>query len=279
MRRRIGAITALAVVVLLSVVGWAPPAGAGEVTLDEPVARLLVLSVPTLSWEDLEAADMPNLEALLAESAVADLSTRAVDRRTTPGDAYATISAGTRADGVRDEDGLGFEVGERYQGDTGGRGLRSPNRADRGRGARLVGRAEARAGERRAGLRCRGRGVGRRHRRCRLPERGGRQRRRGRAAARGGLRPGGRHLAHGSGRHGAGRVGRPRAAAARTPSPRSANATTTRSSPMPRSRRGSIGPCSWWRHPTSFGPTSTGRRPATGNGGCSGTRRWPTPTT
>ena len=116
MRRRIGAPTAMAVVVLLSVVGWAPPAGAGEVTLDEPVARLLVLSVPTLSWEDLEAADMPNLEALLAESAVADLSTRAVDRRTTPGDAYATISAGTRADGVRDEDGLGFEVGERYQG-------------------------------------------------------------------------------------------------------------------------------------------------------------------
>ena len=59
---------------------------------------------------------MPNLEGLLAESAVADLSTRSVDRRTTPGDGYATISAGTRADGVGEVDGLSFEAQERYQG-------------------------------------------------------------------------------------------------------------------------------------------------------------------
>ena len=116
MRRAVAPTAVVALVALLSVAGWAPSAGAGEVTLDEPVPRVLVISIPTLSWDDLRNADLPNLEALLAESAVADLSTRAVDRRTTAGDGYATISAGTRADGVPEVDGLGFEVGERYQG-------------------------------------------------------------------------------------------------------------------------------------------------------------------
>jgi hypothetical protein len=92
------------------------PATAGEVTLDDPVDRVLMISLPTVSWDDLQNHDLPNIEQLLAESIVADKSTRAVDRRTTPGDGYATISAGTRANGVRDVDGLGFGVDERYLG-------------------------------------------------------------------------------------------------------------------------------------------------------------------
>jgi hypothetical protein len=117
MTRRVAVAGSTVLVAVVGVLAWsAPSAGAGAVTLDEPVPRLLIISIPTVSWDDLRANDLPNLEALLAESAVADLSTRAVDRRTTPGDAYATISAGTRADGVREVDGLGFEVGERFQG-------------------------------------------------------------------------------------------------------------------------------------------------------------------
>ncbi|MEL7209679.1 MAG: hypothetical protein AAGK32_15825, partial [Actinomycetota bacterium] len=109
------AVVAVAVGVGLLLAGPAP-VGAGQITLEDDVDRVLVLSVPTVSWGDIRAGELPNLEQLLAESAVADLSTRAVDRRTTPGDGYATISAGTRSDGVRDVDGLGFGVGETYLG-------------------------------------------------------------------------------------------------------------------------------------------------------------------
>lgn len=83
---------------------------------DTEVRRVLVLSVPTLSWADLDEFDAPHLEALLDESAIADLSTRAVVRRTTPGDAYTTLDAGTRARGARGADGLAFNVGEVFSG-------------------------------------------------------------------------------------------------------------------------------------------------------------------
>jgi hypothetical protein len=115
MRTTVATVVALAALVGLA--GWAPSADAGDVTVDEPVGRVLILSVPTLSWDDVRSGYLPNLEALLAESAVADLSTRAVDRRTTPGDGYATVSAGTRADGVPEVDGLAFEAEERYRGE------------------------------------------------------------------------------------------------------------------------------------------------------------------
>lgn len=91
-----------------------PTAAAAD---DPPRAdRVLVFSLPTVSWAEVNDFDLPNLRALLDESAIGGLSTRAVDRRTTPGDGYATLNAGTRADGDEDFDGLGFEVGESYLG-------------------------------------------------------------------------------------------------------------------------------------------------------------------
>ena len=84
-----GAMAALA----LSALGPVPSAGA-----QEPVARrVLVLSVPGLTWADVEAHDLPNLEALFARAALADLAPRGVSPRSGPGDAYLTISSGTRA--------------------------------------------------------------------------------------------------------------------------------------------------------------------------------------
>ncbi len=88
-------------------------AGAEEAPRAE---RVLVFSMPTMSWAEANDFDLPHLSALLDESAIGGLSTRAVDRRTTPGDGYATLNAGTRADGDDDFDGLGFEVGESYLG-------------------------------------------------------------------------------------------------------------------------------------------------------------------
>lgn len=62
--------------------------------------RVLVFSVPTLTWEDLEIYDTPNLRRILEESVVGDLSVRSVTRRTGAVDGYATLNAGTRTEGT-----------------------------------------------------------------------------------------------------------------------------------------------------------------------------------
>ncbi len=119
--RRLLASALAALAVVVGVVAGAPtPAGASprQGTEASGVDRVLLISVPTLSWEELEefADEAPHLNALLDESAVADLSTRSVVRRTTPGDGYTTLDAGARARGARGADGLAFDVGETFSG-------------------------------------------------------------------------------------------------------------------------------------------------------------------
>ena len=97
------------VAVLVLLVGvtavWAAGAGAAaaapRATDDRTIDRVLIISVPTLSWEELDTEDAPNLNALLDESAIAELSTRAVGRRTPPRDGAATLDAGARARAAR----------------------------------------------------------------------------------------------------------------------------------------------------------------------------------
>src|SRR5204862_3680706 len=74
----------------------APLAGAG--TPEAP--RLLVLSLPTLAWEDLYQGDTPALDALLDEAAVGAMSVRDVLPLSDGGDGYAAMSAATRGAGV-----------------------------------------------------------------------------------------------------------------------------------------------------------------------------------
>ncbi len=84
---------------------------------DRPHARrLLVLSLPTLSWFDLHRGQTPNLDRLLDRSTVADLSLRSVVRHTGSEDAYATIGAGAPARGTSTS-GLGFGPEEDVGGD------------------------------------------------------------------------------------------------------------------------------------------------------------------
>jgi hypothetical protein len=87
------------------------PRGGG----DDPAGRVLIFSVPTLSWQDLADFEAPHLESLLDDSAIADLSVRGVTRRTSADDAYTTISAGTRAEGTTSA-ALAFQVGDIYEG-------------------------------------------------------------------------------------------------------------------------------------------------------------------
>ena len=104
----------LVLVAALALIGAFPASAEAEETAR--AERVFVFSMPTMSWAEGNDYDLPHLSALLDESAIGGLSTRAVDRRTTPGDGYTTLNAGTRADGDEDFDGLGFEIGEPYLG-------------------------------------------------------------------------------------------------------------------------------------------------------------------
>lgn len=68
----------------------------------DPRPRVLIISLPTLTWEDVQRHELPNIERLLAESAVANLSLRTIGSTTSLEDAYATIGAGNRAQGALD---------------------------------------------------------------------------------------------------------------------------------------------------------------------------------
>lgn len=96
-------------------------------------AKVLILSVPRLTWADLEDGIPPSLARLLRRSAVGSLSPRTIGPTTTLGEGYVSIGAGNRAtlatrralqlqpwipDG---EAGLALGVDERFSGEAAGR--------------------------------------------------------------------------------------------------------------------------------------------------------------
>ncbi len=76
--------------------------------------RVLIVSVPTLTWTDLDGGDAPNLSRFLDSAAIADLATRADRQPAKLGAAYVTIGAGTRAAGDETTDGEGLASDERF---------------------------------------------------------------------------------------------------------------------------------------------------------------------
>lgn len=114
---RIGA-TALAFTVVLSaaIVVAAPstsaPMRASTGAPADAARRILIVSLPHVTWEHLEEADAPNLRALLSESGVANLAVRVERLATRSGDGYTTIGAGTRAVADSREAGLALEPDE-----------------------------------------------------------------------------------------------------------------------------------------------------------------------
>jgi hypothetical protein len=85
-----------------------------------PDARLLLLSLPGLTWAEVQQHELPNLAALFAESALADLAPRGVFARSAPGGAYLTISAGARATTALGIDGQQLGVDEQSAGSAAG---------------------------------------------------------------------------------------------------------------------------------------------------------------
>ncbi len=114
---RLGAAVAAA----LATSSWLPGLGAGTAFASERrVDRVLVISLPAVTWADLRAVQPPNLDRLLDASAIADLSTRAVRKRTDAGDGYMTVGAGARAIAPAEGAGLGFGVEDPYGADPAG---------------------------------------------------------------------------------------------------------------------------------------------------------------
>ena len=83
--------------------------------------RVLVLSLPTVEWSDLERVDTPNLHRLLTGAALGSLATNGVLSPSPLGDSYVTLGASAPATSDRLTVGQGFGVDEEVGADTAGR--------------------------------------------------------------------------------------------------------------------------------------------------------------
>ena len=86
---------------------------------DTGIDRVLVVSVPGLTWAEVRDHDLPAIEGLLEASALADMAPRG-QRPVHAGRAYLTISAGTRAASDPLVDGQQLALGEQAGGSSAG---------------------------------------------------------------------------------------------------------------------------------------------------------------
>ncbi len=119
--RRALALVLAGVVALGALATLASPAAADAARPDDAAAdRVLMISVPGLTWAEVRDHDLPAIEGLLEQSALADMAPRGVSARSTPGGAYLTISAGTRATADPLIDGQQLALGEQAGGSSAG---------------------------------------------------------------------------------------------------------------------------------------------------------------
>lgn len=110
---------AVAVVVLGLAVGLFGPATEAKAGAP-PARRLLVFSVPGFAWTEADTMRLPAFDRLFQSSALADLAPRSVFASARRGDAYLTVSAGTRATADPLNDGQQLGRDERLAGSTAG---------------------------------------------------------------------------------------------------------------------------------------------------------------
>jgi hypothetical protein len=115
---RARALAALVLACLAALLAGAAPSGAQEA--DRAPGRVLLISVPGLTWAEVQDHDLPAIEGLLEGSALADMAPRGVSPRATPGAAYLTISAGSRATSDPLVDGQQLALGEQAAGSSAG---------------------------------------------------------------------------------------------------------------------------------------------------------------
>ncbi len=98
MRRRPLLVVPLVAVLAALVPPSVPGASPASPSVAEAPRRVLVVTLPRVTWGVLEQERPPRLTEFLQGAAVASMSTRTVGPRTDGADAYLTIGAGNRAD-------------------------------------------------------------------------------------------------------------------------------------------------------------------------------------
>ena len=111
----------MALVTLLLAAPGSHAAGAQTTAASPRTHRVLVLSLPTVQWSDLERVDTPNLHRLLTGAALGSLATNGVLTPSPLGDSYVTLGASAPATSDRLTVGQGFGTDEEVGADTAGR--------------------------------------------------------------------------------------------------------------------------------------------------------------
>jgi hypothetical protein len=111
-----------------------------------PKGRFLIISMPYVTWDDLELAHVPHLDAFFREAAIANLTTR-TGGGSAIGSAYITMGAGTRAiGGGTGLSGEALEVAEPFGTTTAGEAFQQRTGIDLGRGIVQLGIEPIRVG-------------------------------------------------------------------------------------------------------------------------------------
>lgn len=104
---------ALALVVLA---GLATGCSDDRVTQPGPARRVLIVTMPGVTWDDVSASATPNLQQLVDRSAIGDVSTRIGSYRQSTTAAYLTLGAGTRSVVPEVDMGVALNPGEVHGG-------------------------------------------------------------------------------------------------------------------------------------------------------------------
>ena len=106
---------ALALVALV-LAGVATGCSEDRITQPGPVRRVLIVSLPGVTWSDVSARTTPNLQGLVDRAAIGDVSTRIGTYRQSMTAAYLTMGAGTRSVVPEVDKGVALNPGEVHGG-------------------------------------------------------------------------------------------------------------------------------------------------------------------
>jgi hypothetical protein len=106
-RRTLGAVVAAALAV-----GAAGGCGSDHRPVGAEARRVVVVTLPGVTWRDVDERTMPSLRDLAVDGAVANVANRLGRRQADAASAYLTMGSGTRAFAVGDESGLALAPGE-----------------------------------------------------------------------------------------------------------------------------------------------------------------------
>ena len=93
-------------------------AGSGVYAADRREGKLLLVAIDRIGWEDIYAAQMPNLDSLIENGAIGLMTTNTAGRLTQK-NAYVTIGSGARLEGTA-KSALGFSEYETFVGERAG---------------------------------------------------------------------------------------------------------------------------------------------------------------